>query len=258
MIVGVLPALKATGRRVQAGLQGLGSGGSGMQLGRTWTVLIVAQVAVAVGVLPAAVFYAWESARYGVAQPGFATKEFLTTWLYLDDVAESGVYGSESERRYAGLQAELVRRLEAEPGVSDVLVASAVPGNEPTVTVEVEGVPGPAEPEPAELLRSTRHRVGIGRVDIDFFDTFDVPILTGRGFGPGDVAAAASAVVVNQSFVEEALGGGSALGRHVRSSVRRSYTGQGNEDPGRWLEIVGAVLPSITNERNQLLADEWV
>ena len=70
IIVGVLPALKATGRRVQAGLQGLGSGGSGMQLGRTWTVLIVAQVAVAVGVLPAAVFNAWESARYGVAQPG--------------------------------------------------------------------------------------------------------------------------------------------------------------------------------------------
>ena len=241
IIVGVLPALKATGRRVQAGLQGLGSGGSGMQLGRTWTVLIVAQVAVAVGVLPAAVFNAWESARYGVAQPGFATGEFLTTWLYLDNVAESGVYESELEPRYAGLQAELVRRLEAEPGVSDVIVTSGVPGNEPTGTVEVEGVPGPAEPEPAVLLRSTSHRVGIGRVDIDFFDTFDVPILTGRGFGPGDDAAAASAVIVNQSFVEEALGGGNALGRHVRSLVRRSNTSPGNEDPGRWYEVVGVV-----------------
>jgi len=241
MIVGVLPALKATGRRVHAGLQGLGSGGSGMQLGRTWTVLIVAQVAVAVGVLPAAVFYAWESARYGVARPGFATEEFLTTWLYLDDVAESGDYESESAPRYAGLQAELVRRLEAEPSVSDVIITSTVPGNEPTVTVEVEGVPGPAAAEPALLLRSTSHRVGIGRVDIDFFDTFDVPILTGRGFGPGDVAVAASAVIVNQSFVEEAFGGGNALGRHVRSLVRRSHTSPGSGDPGRWYEIVGVV-----------------
>ena len=42
VIAGVLPALKATGRRVQQGLQQFSARGAGVQLGPTWTALIVA------------------------------------------------------------------------------------------------------------------------------------------------------------------------------------------------------------------------
>ena len=55
LIMGVLPGLKATGVSVSANLHEL-HGRSGTRLGATWTTLIVAQVAVAVAVLPAAVF----------------------------------------------------------------------------------------------------------------------------------------------------------------------------------------------------------
>ena len=58
VIVGVVPALKATGKRVQAGLQQFSARGSGLQLGRTWTALIVLQVAIAVAALPGAMHYA--------------------------------------------------------------------------------------------------------------------------------------------------------------------------------------------------------
>ncbi|KPJ97956.1 MAG: hypothetical protein AMS20_16620, partial [Gemmatimonas sp. SG8_28] len=81
VIVGVLPALKATERGVQANLQQLSSRGSGMQLGRTWTALIVAQVAVVVAVLPFAAWVAGESLRRAAVKPVYPADQILRTWM---------------------------------------------------------------------------------------------------------------------------------------------------------------------------------
>jgi hypothetical protein len=63
-IVGVAPALKATGRQVHTRLQTLSPGsGSRMRMGRLWTALIVAQVAVTVAILPMATYFAWSALR---------------------------------------------------------------------------------------------------------------------------------------------------------------------------------------------------
>ena len=76
-IVGVAPALKATGRQVNTGLQGLSAGsGSRMQMGWLWTALIVAQVALTVALLPAAIFYAWIGLRPRTGDIGFASSQF--------------------------------------------------------------------------------------------------------------------------------------------------------------------------------------
>ncbi len=230
LIVGVLPAVKATGHSVHAGLQRIGVGSSGMQLGRTWTVLIVAQVV-----------------RYGVAEPGFAAEEFLTASLVMDaetpPTEEAEAYRREFASRYADLQVELARRLEAEPGVSDVTLAMHVPGEEWTVWIEVDGVPTPTEARSYRVwLGSAGHQVRFNRVNVGFFDAFDVPILTGRRFDSGDLETTATAVIVNRTFVEQVLGDADALGRRIR------YVGAGGEaargravELGRWYEIVGVV-----------------
>ncbi len=245
VIVGVLPAVKATGRRVQAGLQ-LAMGGSGMQLGGTWTVLIVVQVAFAVAVLPTAVFVGWQWVRYAVAEPGFAAEEFLTARLVMEGetppTAEAEAYGREFYARYRDRHAELVGRLEAEPTVSDVTFAMNLPGEEPRVWIEVDGVPMPTEPTyGAVRVGSAGLEVRFNRVDIDLFDVFDVPILTGRRFAPGDLDTAATAVIVNRTFMQQFLDDGNALGRRLR------YVGIGGDarpwavELGRWYEIVGIV-----------------
>jgi hypothetical protein len=54
-LVGAIPALKATARRVRASLQQGGAGGGGMRRGKAWSALIVAQVAVTVAIFPAVV-----------------------------------------------------------------------------------------------------------------------------------------------------------------------------------------------------------
>ncbi|HUQ82063.1 MAG TPA: ABC transporter permease, partial [Gemmatimonadaceae bacterium] len=68
VIVGVLPALQATGKRLQDDLRQLG-GGTRMRLGKTWTLLIVAQVAIAVAGLPAAFNMGWTEVRGATTRP---------------------------------------------------------------------------------------------------------------------------------------------------------------------------------------------
>lgn len=250
-IIGVVPALKATGRRVQNSLQAISAGGaSGMQLGRTWTVLIVAQVAVAVALLPAAVFQAWDAARHGLADPGFPAEEFLAGGVVMDWPNAPGLardaYVREFTARYADRSAELIRRLKAEPDVADVTFATSYPGLERTVWVEVEGVPLPPASEPEASGFAVRsgtfgHEARYNRVDVDFFDVFDVPILQGRKFNTPDAAPGAAAIIVNRSFAERLLGGTNVLGRRIRYAGRSGDDYPEHVELGRWYEIVGVV-----------------
>ena len=71
VIMGVLPGMKATGVGLTASLHQV-TGRSGSRLGPMWTTLVVAQVAVAVAVLPAAAYgpgtwCAWK--RQGLVSP---------------------------------------------------------------------------------------------------------------------------------------------------------------------------------------------
>ena len=68
VIMGVLPGMKATGVGLTASLHQL-SGRSGSRLGPMWTTLVVAQVAVAVAVLPAAAYVTWHVVRMEAAGP---------------------------------------------------------------------------------------------------------------------------------------------------------------------------------------------
>jgi predicted permease len=247
VIVGVVPAFQATGRRLQSSLRQLG-GATGMQLGRLWTVLIVAQVAFAVAVLPAAVFFAWEFTRYGFADPGFAAEDYLMVSLGMEresppSAAEAEANQREFEAHFSDRVAELVRRLRTDPGVAGATLALTTPGHEPRIRVEVEGASMPA-------ASASGHAVGANGVDPDFFEVFNVPVLAGRPFQTGDLGAAASSVIVNQSFAQQISGDANPVGRRIR--LREGYPSGGvmrtpaGMELERWYEIVGVVgdLPS--------------
>ena len=97
VLIGVLPALKATGKRVQAGLQQFSSRGAGMQLGRTWTALIVVQVAFAVAALPGAIFKAAGLLRMGTLPPAAAAARLLRGTLHMP--SDSGTIVRRAIRR---------------------------------------------------------------------------------------------------------------------------------------------------------------
>jgi hypothetical protein len=211
-----------------------------MQLGRTWSALIIVQVAVAVAMLPAAVDLADQSIRLGFRAPAAAAHRLLRATVVMQreataDAADSAAAEQAFRTRFADRTAELIRRLEAQPGVAGVTHADRFPGLERYAAIEVERVDAP----PADTV-GPAGPVTVGtrtsRVGLDLFDVFDVPILAGRGFMPADTREGGTAVIVNASLAERIAGGSSVLGRRVRYAQR-------DEDvaPDPWLEIVGVV-----------------
>ena len=232
VIMGVLPGLKATGSRLYANLHEL-NGRTGTRLGPMWTTLVVGQVAVAVAVLPVAVYLSWQVVRMEVAGPGFAAEELVVGYVVLSEEASAV-----DSNRVRARQLELFSRLEAEPGVSAVTFSSSVPGWAPDRRIQfADGVP---------LREAGMLEVSALDVDLDMFDVYGVEILAGRAFHAGDTGAA-NAVIVNRTFVREFLENRSALGLRFRYS--RGPTQQpGTNVQHEWYEIVGVVrdFPSFS------------
>jgi putative ABC transport system permease protein len=238
-IVGVAPALKATGRQVHTRLQTLSPGsGSRMQMGRLWTALIVAQVAVTVAILPMATYFAWSSLRLQ-SGGGYATAEFLNASLSLDRTAASptGADDKAFAARYGGALAEIERRLKEDSRVRDVTFSLTSPGRELFVVLEAEGVP----------VEGTKRGtlVRFNRVTPNFFSAFDVPVSIGRDLTAADASADAAGVtpgvLVSRALVDQVFSGANPLGRRIK------YVGRSREAPSwnvvleRWYEIVGVV-----------------
>ena len=244
VIVGVVPALKATGGRVQSRLQGLSAGaGSRMQMGRLWTVLIVAQVGFTVALLPATMYHAWNSLKFRTGNPGYAVQEFLTAGLALDGLTplQSVTKNREIGALYGARLAELERRLELEPAVSNVTFSLANPGGELAAVLEADGMSPPSDRVDYNIVEGSRqgHLVRFNRIAPDFLNAVDVPILLGRGLQPGD--AGGNGVVVNRTLATRLFGGSSALGRRVRYVGRSREASSEYVELGRWFEIVGVV-----------------
>lgn len=246
VIVGILPALRATGGRLESALRALG-GATGMRMGRTWSALIVAQVGFTVAILPATLFFMSNFVRYGLVDPGFAAHEYLTGHIVNDrEVRGHDVMRSEEEEAvfraaYARRLDELGRRLGSEPEVLSATVTVARPADEPTIRFEVEGPTVDPESVRAEQGYPARYN----RVDAAFFGTFQLPVIAGRDFVAGDENPAAANVVVNRAFVRDVLGGSDPLGRRIRFVQGYRSGGRERTPDGlvgdRWYDIVGVV-----------------
>jgi putative ABC transport system permease protein len=241
VIVGALPALKVTGRHIQPRLRQLGGGG--MQMGRTWTALIVAQVAVAVTIVPLVAALGWNQFfRYGITGPGFPADELLSARVGMDRETppseQAEAYGRQFATRLADRQSELVRRLEAEPGVAAVTFTSHLPGD----WLAQSGVQGTVQAEDARpAAERTPHEVRFLQVDPRLFEVFGVPVLAGRSLHAADLAGTTTAVVANRSFVEQVLGGGAAVGRRFRYTRTETDALPGGVKEGGWYQVVGVV-----------------
>jgi predicted permease len=222
-LIGVLPALKATGKRVQAGLQQFSTRGAGMQLGRTWTALIVVQVAFTVMVLPGTIFKAAGLLRMGTLPPATAAARLLRGTLHMPSDG-----GTSSDARFAERMTTLIQRLQEQPEVSAVTFADAIPGAEAS---------GLLEPESPSALISSR----VNLVATNLFDVFDAGVLAGRGFTAADAHPTSPAIIVDQAFADRLAPGGDVIGRRIRFTAP-----DGASRPNPWMEVVG-VVPAFSS-----------
>jgi hypothetical protein len=238
LIIGVLPGLRAS-RRLQAGLQQLTSRGTGEQLGRTWTALIVLQVGVAVAMLPFAIYVAVGSFKVAGGESHYPAEQILRATLRMRPefgpvIAEDeGVDGLPA--RFADRTIELLRRAEADPAIAGASVATFFPGQRPSHQVEVDGGSAPSGTASAQdAPEATTNTIAP-----NLFEVLGVPLVAGRAFVEADAEEGSTAAIVDQVFAEQIFGGGAALGRRIRLA---DTANAGEEpEPGPWLEIVGVV-----------------
>jgi predicted permease len=241
VVSGVLPALHATGRRVLQETLKQASGTDGLRLGRVWTVLIIAQVAVAMVGLPATVKISWDGIESSLTEANFRDESFLAAIVSTDPDAPIGMspstYARESVLRFEKSRTDLVAALEAEPAVDDVTLADSIPGSGPWSRLAIDG---------AATSQSGAFVARVNRVATDFFDAFGARVTAGRALRDSDGAGSAQAIVVNSAFVEQLLGGTNAVGRrvqYVEAGARAPAIGA----PATQYEIVGVMSDLSTN-----------
>lgn len=223
VVIGVVPGFKATGIGLNAQLREL-SGRTCTRLGQVWTGLVVTQVAVAVAVLPFAVFMAWQVIGMERGGPGFAADKFVVATVSLsEDTAPV-----DASRRRAR-QHELMSRLAAEPGVASVTFSSSIPGFAGDRRIQFET--GAIADDEGTLDVSTLS------VAVDMFDIYGTAILAGRAFTAADVGAA-NTVIVNRTFSQAFAANRSPLGVRFRYLRPAATSGTQRHE---WYEIVGVV-----------------
>jgi len=231
-LFGVLPALKATGARVQTQLKNLGAGGSTLRFGRVWTAVMIAQVALTVVCIPRAMGFVEEAMRDHVIRKRFPAGKYLAVRIEVDREPMPASESAESAfaARFEQMYLELERRVAEVSGVLAVTFGDRLPGMGAEVRgAEVEASPG------AELIQV--RSLWTAAVGPGYFEAFEKPILSGRGFHDGDHAAGARTALVNEAFARRysSRTGASPVGRRLR------FAASDPASPEPWLEIVGMV-----------------
>jgi predicted permease len=245
-LVAILPALKATGSRVQEGLKTAAGASTNMRFGRLWSGIIVLQVAVTVVALPVGVSFVLDAIREYRALSVFPTSGYLTfRTAYDGDAVGEQATEQEVRDRTAQVFSELERRLEGEPGVAGVTFADGLPGMF-HYSYDLEVQRGSEAPQPV-VGNLEDGKVFLFTPAPDLLEVFQIPVIAGRGLHDGDVGAANGPILVNESFAEKV--GGAPLGLRVR------FAASGDQAAGDWHEIVGVVRNLGTDPTGQGEAD---
>jgi putative ABC transport system permease protein len=188
LLVGLLPALRASRVDVVSGLKASASGGPRGHFSRN--ALAVAEVALALVLFAAAGLMLRSFMNLAGNDPGYEPRDVLTFRISLPETK----YPDGPSRR--AFFDTLRERLSALPGVSASGLVNTLPlDQERMVTMlDIEG-----RPRPADRMQMPRASVRI--VSPGFFRAMGIRLTTGRALGEDDQAGAPPVVVVNESLV---------------------------------------------------------
>ncbi len=204
VVFGLAPALHALRGDVRASLGDGGRGGSQSRgRKRIRRAFVIGQVAVALALLTGAGFLGGAMSSVADVAPGFAPAGLLAFRISFPGYR----YRAPAELRTA--EAEVVRTLQATPGVQGVAEMSSLPRSmtNPSAPFHIVGHGTvPASERPQVLWQA---------VNPDYFHTMGISLRSGRLFATTDRGGTAPVVVVSREFVRRFLPGEEPLGEHV-------------------------------------------
>ncbi|HUP25122.1 MAG TPA: ADOP family duplicated permease [Thermoanaerobaculia bacterium] len=247
VLFGLLPALQASRLDVRSAIASSG-GGRGVAGGASRSLqraLVVGEVALGVVMLVGAGLLVRTFLHLQRLEPGFEPGQVVVARASLQDSRYHDVAAVER------LFAESVARLERLPGVEAAAVSLGLP-YERLLNTGFELVDaGVAEP-PASITN-------LAYVTPRFFETFGMPLRTGRSFRAGDGRDDPGVAIVNEAFVTAYLGDRDALGLRLGAAGREriivGVAGDVQQRPG-WGEYGPlAPMPMVYVPASQVKAE---
>ena len=221
LLCGLVPAFTALRTNVNGALkEGGRSGSAGGSHGMLRSVLVIAEIAIAMVLLTASGLLLRSFAKMSAVDLGFRPERVTTALFSLP-------------RKQYGTQAkidifdnELLRRMRELPGVESVGMTNNLPtsGADQGEAVVIEGYTSPGS---AMLLAVPNQVKG------DYFHTMLIPLLRGRFFTDADRIDAQLVTIVNRKFAERYWPGQNPVGKRIRLGTVEMNT--------PWMIVVGEV-----------------
>jgi predicted permease len=197
---GLAPAVRATradpATLLQSGSRGMTGGRERFGLRR---ILVVSQVALSLVLLMGALLFARSLRNLMTLNAGFQQNGILLASVDFQRLPIP-------EERYTEYKRDIVKRVQAIPGVESAASAMLVPfgGNTWNEDVLTEG------------SDDDRGVAWLNYLGPGYFQTIGTPLLAGRDFGDSDTATSVKVAIVNQAFVRKILKGADPLGKRFR------------------------------------------
>jgi predicted permease len=215
IVFGLAPALKATRVDLLSTLRDEGLQPIDHRRLTLKNALVVMQVAISVLLLGGTSIFLQLAAEARAHQVGYAVEGVA---MLETDVRFAGYTENDARTVYT----ELLRRVEAVPGVESAALLRGLPMGANEVPIVVDGAPGRTGPSVGAAMLNAGP---------DFFETLRIPLLQGRVFDARDRADTPRVAVITDRMARQYFGGVNAVGRRFRVAA----------DPDAWTEVIGVV-----------------
>ena len=218
---GLAPALFSTDFNLQESLkQASGRSGEGTKRRTRRNILAGAEIALATVLLVAASLLIRSFASLTTVSPGFNVEHVSRADVSLPRFQYA------TQEQWAAFDVDLLRRVQAEPGLNDSALAAPLPMNG-TANLAFSIV-GAAPPKPGTFLTADWVSVSPG-----YFHVMEIPLLHGRDFAAQDSFTSAPVTIISESLAHTYFPGEDPLGRKLVSAFPPA--------PALPREIVGVV-----------------
>jgi putative ABC transport system permease protein len=227
VLFGLAPAFQVSGFDLAAYLkEGARSAGSGRRQNRASAALVAGEFAVCLMLMIGAGLLVRSFWKLTEVDPGFNPQNTMVAriWLPVPNDPKQNPYPKVADR--AALAREVLRRVQALPGVTSAAMSTSVPlsrGGAPA-SVSVKGRPADANGNSlAEIIG----------VSPDFFRTLETPLYQGRFFTESDQIGSQLNVLVDRTTARQFWPGESPVGKRVKLG--------GPQSNNPWAVVVGMV-----------------
>jgi putative ABC transport system permease protein len=236
VLAGLLPAMQASRRKVSDHLREGARAGSSVASRRTRSLLVAAEVALAIVLLTGAGLLIRTLWTMQQTDRGFNAGNVAMMTVSLPATS----YASTADVR--AFYARLLERVRALPGV--VSAASGTGVLQPLVTNSgIYSIEGKPLPPPEERVEYPVEVVSPG-----YFETVGMGIVRGRSFSDADHADAPRVVIINETFARQGWPQQDPIGRRIRAGDDAS------EAP--WMTVVGVIRDAHRSDATRAIRPE--